>query len=172
MLIALTGIALLQVFLSYVKFHKIFNPVSAILMWYFILIWISRLGILDLYIPSVDSSSLIMANVVVLSFVVLFATKGGVPQISIEARENGKQSDLLLLERSSWLHQLRKICEILCLVTVVAVDLNIVVKLLTGAMTASQIRYALIFQEASSSFNPNFLYFNLFVRDFLTYFVK
>lgn len=172
MLLVPSLVAVFLIILSYAKFYKVVNPVSIIIIWYFGLIWISRLGIQDLYIPSVDSSFLLMVNIVFLASIVLFTAKGGQTKISEDARARSKESDTNMIVKRPWLYSVRKYCEIICLITVVAIDLNISIKLLTGAISAEQIRYALIFQEASSSFNANFLYFNSFIRDFLTYFVR
>lgn len=172
MLIVLTLIAFILIFISYSKYHKLFNPCSVILIWYFLLGWLSKIGIQEMYIPSDESTALILGNTIFIAIIFLALTPNGCVRLTEISRNEARETDARLLNDRMWFYNVRKICEIICFIIICAIDLNILFKLSTGAITASQIRYALIFQEASSSFNTDFLYFNGYVRDFLTYFVR
>ncbi len=172
MLVIFTLIGLLLAFFSVAKFNKIINPASLIVMWYFSFIWLSRCGFYSMYVPSVQSSALLMINIDLLVFVFLLFSKNGNVTLYAADYLQAKENQNNLFGNQGWLNQLRFIIEVICLFTILAVNINIFIKLLTGGLPIAQIRYALMFQDASSNFNANFLYFNSTIRDFLTYFVR
>lgn len=146
---------------SYLIWKKIVNPISIINVVFLIWMTIGRLGYLDQYLPTFDSSYFIQINIIFIDVGIVFGY--GLNEIIIKSKDSKNirfDSDIMFV----WL---RRICFLIS----IAILFNMIIGVLTGRLPLTNIRN-ISYSVAFGKTDYTQIYFNSVIYYIYQYLVR
>lgn len=142
------------------------NPITFINITYLFWSMMGRIGYLGQYLPTYESSSFILMNILIINILIIIGF--GLPIIRINSSYNRTRGRLISEKTSK---NILTVVRMVCLMVSVAIFINLLRMLLTGSLLATNIRQI----SYSSSYGNNdyvTIYFNTGIYYFYQYFIR